>query len=72
MRRAGGGASAVEGRKQPLEIELKPGGDLAALDRGWRVAVLAGGEEHAEAVVELAHGGGEIRANGGRDPISVA
>ena len=45
MGKAGGGSAAnAEGGDPALEVELKLGGDPAALDRGWRVAVPAGGD----------------------------
>ena len=49
MRKGGGSEAYVaEGTRRSLEIELKLGGDPAALDRGWRAAVPAGSEERAE------------------------
>ncbi len=49
MRKGGGSEAYVaEGTRRSLEIELKLGGDPAALDRGWRAAVPAGSEERTE------------------------
>ena len=43
----GAAAAAAQG-ESTLEVELTLGGDTAALDRGWRAAVPAGGGERAQ------------------------
>ena len=44
----GGAEATAAGSGHALEVELTLGGDPAALDRGWRAAVPAGGRERAQ------------------------
>ncbi|MDD9990888.1 MAG: CHAD domain-containing protein [Rhodospirillales bacterium] len=53
-------AAAEEG-SSALEVELTLGGDRAALDRGWRTAVPAGGEEPVQRLRSTYYDTGDFR-----------
>ncbi len=57
----GGAETAAAESGHALEVELTLGGDPAALDRGWRAAVPAGGHERAQRLRSTYYDTGDFR-----------